>query len=541
MFQAAVDGSVTTQFITHFWRSTGFCPPLPHQNASFILSDDQFQNLAHIGATPNRGIQQVRVHWLLDLVSARYETNGTVDYNFTALDKALDMLFDNHLRPGFEIMGNPSNMFTDFESKDQVYLWKDLVSQIAKRYIDRYGLDYVSSWNFETWNEPDNHDFDSLNFTVQGFLNYYDACLEGLKSAHESLGLGSPGQQCSPKQLFCLAVLQHCYNGTNYFTGKKGVEVEYLSFHIKGRGSSMVIVNDTIDTFEFIQTYFPDFKDKPFYNDEADPQSGWSSPEVWRTDARYAAMVVKIIALHQNYLFVRYPSQDLNYQLLSNDNGFLDYGPPNYFNQRTLTARFQMNLTKPRSVELVRKPVLAAMGLLSLLGSLQLHSSLMEDGVPVVLTESDVGVIASLLPQGESPTATYEASFLIYRSNDTSNRSDDTAACHLTWSGLPPMGDNAVFVHWQLDNVLTNPFSIWLAAGRPDYPPYELLQAMRKSMDSLAISPTPLPFSASGGYNFSLPLPSVVLLHACQQPPAPPSKVTALHTHTHDTTRHDTT
>lgn len=39
-----------------------------------------------------------------------------------------------------------------------------VVSSLA----DRYGLDYVARWNFETWNEPDNHDFDSLNFTVQG-------------------------------------------------------------------------------------------------------------------------------------------------------------------------------------------------------------------------------------------------------------------------------------------------------------------------------------------------------------------------------------
>jgi len=28
-------------------------------------------------------------------------------------------------------------------------------------------------------------------------------------------------------------LLQHCYNGTNYFTGGKGVEVDYLSFHLK--------------------------------------------------------------------------------------------------------------------------------------------------------------------------------------------------------------------------------------------------------------------------------------------------------------------
>ena len=36
--------------------------------------------------------------------------------------------------------------------------------------IDRYGLGYVGSWNFEVWNEPDNRDFDSLNFTIQGIL-----------------------------------------------------------------------------------------------------------------------------------------------------------------------------------------------------------------------------------------------------------------------------------------------------------------------------------------------------------------------------------
>ena len=35
-----------------------------------------------------------------------------------------------------------------------------------------------------------------------------------------------------------------------------------------------------------------------------------------------------------------------SYQLLSNDNGFLNFGPPHFFDQRTLTARFLMNLTK---------------------------------------------------------------------------------------------------------------------------------------------------------------------------------------------------
>ena len=35
-------------------------------------------------------------------------------------------------------------------------------------FLVKYGLDYVSEWNFETWNEPDHKDFDNLNITLQG-------------------------------------------------------------------------------------------------------------------------------------------------------------------------------------------------------------------------------------------------------------------------------------------------------------------------------------------------------------------------------------
>lgn len=48
-------------------------PPLPHSRADlYDLSWDQQLNLAYVGAVPHGGIQQVRTHWLLDLVSARW-------------------------------------------------------------------------------------------------------------------------------------------------------------------------------------------------------------------------------------------------------------------------------------------------------------------------------------------------------------------------------------------------------------------------------------------------------------------------------------
>lgn len=144
-----------------------------------------------------------------------------------------------------------------------------------------------------------------------------------------------------------------------------------------------------------IQRLFPKFADTPIYNDEADPLVGWSLPQPWRADVTYAAMVVKVgpppgvpggrvdapparsqpprrprrpqvVAQHQNLLLAN-ASSTVRYALLSNDNAFLSYHP-HQFSQRTLTARFQVNDTRPPHVQLLRKPVLTAMALLALLG-----------------------------------------------------------------------------------------------------------------------------------------------------------------------------
>lgn len=101
--------------------------------------------------------------------------------------------------------------------------------------LARYGEDYVSSWNFESWNEPDHHDFDGLNFTVQSFLNYYDACSEGLYEANPQLLMGGPGASCRQANFshICWALLAHCNNGTNYLTHKQDVKLDFISFHHK--------------------------------------------------------------------------------------------------------------------------------------------------------------------------------------------------------------------------------------------------------------------------------------------------------------------
>jgi L-iduronidase len=507
-----VNGKVQVSVINHFWESTGFCPPLPHDKfTDFILSEDEYQNLLHIASTPNKGLEQVRIHWMLDLVNAQITSNG-IKYDFLPLDLLIDLLHELGLKPGFELMGNPSNIFTDFENKTQIYAWRDLVYEIALRYINKYGLDYVSSWNFESWNEPDNGDFDGLKFTPSSFLNYYDACVEGLAMVKDgSLKIGAPGGKCLNGYSYCTALLQHCYNGTNYFTGEKGVRLDFLSFHNKGKATALSILELEEEQIQLITSLFPGLKHLPVYNDEGDPLGGWNKPEEWRADARYATMVAKGVALHQNVFFPQNP--DINYQLISNDNGFMNFGPPNFFDQRTLTARFQMNLTQPRSVEFIRKPVLSVMGLLSLLGAHQIEAAVYKGSGEMNIT-GQVGVVASFLPAAFSVNNTWEVSILIYNSLDSSTETSDDV-CSVQWKNFANFGEKAMFVHYQLDNTAgRNAYMMWVKAGRPNYPSSSLLSAMRSAADTLMVG-SPMPLSASGSYNFSCPLPSVSLLHGC--------------------------
>ncbi|XP_033122455.1 alpha-L-iduronidase-like [Anneissia japonica] len=521
-FLFEIDSDKVISKINHFWESTGFCPPDPHQDAfKYMLSIDERQNLAYIGSTPRAGIKQVRIHWLLDLVTLRF-VNSDVQYNFTHLDDLIDILWQNGLRPGFELMGNPSNIFTDFENKTQVYMWRDMVQNLAEHYIDIYGLKYVQKWNFETWNEPDHKDFDGLNITYQGFMNYYDACSEGLNAADPSLIFGGPGAGCREASYskICWGLLDHCDTGTNYFTGETGVRLDFISFHHKGEGHSMYILETEMETIDQIYKLHPSFKNKPIINDEADPLVGWSKSESWRAEATYAAIVAKVVVQHQ-HLLSKNPM--INYSLLSNDNGFLNFYP-SFFDQRTLVSRFQMNNTKPKTVQVIKKPVLNVMGLLALMGNEQVSTYGTVNGKAMSNT-SDVGLLATVtLPTDDSDSV--EISVLVVNSADTSNVTGEDKIQMIIKTRHSK--HDLFYCVYLIDNNHGNPYHNWTLFGKPDFPTFEQFRTMRNNQEPVRVDgPKPVK-SKEQTYNVNLPKPGVLLLHMCSKSSSAPDQVTGL-------------
>uniref|UniRef100_A0AAY4CL80 Alpha-L-iduronidase n=1 Tax=Denticeps clupeoides TaxID=299321 RepID=A0AAY4CL80_9TELE len=425
---------------------------------------------------------------------------------------------------GFELMGSVNNHFSNFEDKGQVVAWRHLVYLIAQRYIGKYGLGYVSQWNFETWNEPNNHDFDNVTVSIQGFLNYYDACSEGLRDASPALKFGGPGDSChtAPHSLYCWAMLEHCYNGTNFFTGERGVRLDFIALHKKGGGHSLPITQEEVATVTEIQDRFPEFRSLPIYNDEADPLVGWSTPQTWRGDVTYAAMVVKVISQHQD-LLIRDPNNTINYTLLSNDNAFLSYHPYP-FTQRTLSARFQVNNTRPPHVQLIRKPVLTVMGLLALLGETQILAENLVEGAS---ENSTVGVLASTHePLTPGASDSWQATVLVYNSDDNST-SSSTNPVRIQLKNVPSQ-KGLVYVTYYMDNNVTNPYRLWQDMGEPDFPTPEQFRQLRRLEDPFMEGPLPFPSHGELIVKANLPVPSILLIHVCVQPKAEPGQVNGL-------------
>ncbi|MDR6287950.1 L-iduronidase [Inquilinus ginsengisoli] len=510
-----------------FWRSTGFSP------AELLLEPEMRQALAHLGAVPNRGIEYLRVHYMLDLVKA--DRLGA--YDWSLLDQALDTIVEHRLRPFFELMGNPGKLYTDFNEDAQVRHWRDLVEALARRCIERYGAEEVRTWYFETWNEPD------IWWKLGGevaFNNYYDACSEGLKAVDPALRLGGPGVARRVPPIF-RSFLAHCDTGTNYFTGETGVRLDFISVHEKGAvkhaedltPDTVGICRHEMEAVNYVREHHPRFAGLPFINNECDPQIGWEIYHTWHAMPYFAGLIAKVIDQHQRLLV---EAEGVDYDILSNDNGFLGrWGQRThlaYFGARqfdaaqrdwvTDLAALAARRANPEPFDYVKKPGLTVMELLALLGDSRVDA-------PGALDPDRTGLGVIATPSAEG------GAVLLYNSVDRIWRSGASAVT-LEIAGLEP-GRHSVGI-FEIAQDKGDPFSVWEAQALANesnadqlaalnLPNAEQLAALRQAQEP-ALTVRRVEVRADGrlALDLTLLLPSVALVVVAREA-KPPSEAPA--------------
>jgi xylan 1,4-beta-xylosidase len=105
--------------------------------------------------------------------------------------------------------------------------WDELVRRFTAHLVERYGIDEVSQWYFEVWNEP-NIDFWSGRPKQATYFKLYDHTAQAVKAVSPRLRVGGPS---TAQAAWVEAFLAHA--------ARRGVPVDFVSSH--------VYANDTAD------------------------------------------------------------------------------------------------------------------------------------------------------------------------------------------------------------------------------------------------------------------------------------------------------
>lgn len=174
------------------------------------------------------------------------DENGDAFYDFTLFDQILDATLKHGFIPIMHLGLMPDSLSAvpdsiprtgdnpvKYPPKD-FDRWYDLVFNIIKHCLDRYGKEEVIKWKWEMWNEPDISNY--WMGSEEEFFKMYDYTAAAVKAALPGgqVGGNSVTQDINRGTPKLIRFIQHCMQGKNYRDGSTGAPLDFITFHLKG-------------------------------------------------------------------------------------------------------------------------------------------------------------------------------------------------------------------------------------------------------------------------------------------------------------------
>ena len=196
--QIDVDAQAAAKPFPHFWEEM-----FGSGRAILTLRESYRGDLRAVKKVTD--FRYVRFHAILHDEVGVYniDDHGNPVYNFSYVDQIYDGLLKNGVRPFVEISFMPKKLAFNpdalhpFWYKQNVSppksmeLWDELMKHFARHLVDRYGIDEVSQWYFEVWNEPNIDFWDGIP-RQQSYFELYAHTARDLKSVNARLRVGGP-------------------------------------------------------------------------------------------------------------------------------------------------------------------------------------------------------------------------------------------------------------------------------------------------------------------------------------------------------------
>jgi len=227
-----VDTRAQGQPFPHFWEQM-----FGSGRAILSLRQSYRDDLRAVKAATD--VKYIRFHAIFHDEVGVYDedSTGKPTYNFSYVDQIYDGLLQAGVRPFIELSFMPKKLaaepkYQDFWYKPNVSpprsyeKWAELVRRFAQHLLDRYGIDEVSQWYFEVWNEP-NLDFWAGAPKDQTYFELYDSAARALKEVSPRLRIGGPA---TAQAAWADRFIQH--------TVRENVPVDFVSTHVYGNDSA---------------------------------------------------------------------------------------------------------------------------------------------------------------------------------------------------------------------------------------------------------------------------------------------------------------
>jgi xylan 1,4-beta-xylosidase len=227
-----IDARATTTPFPHFWEQM-----FGSGRAALALRESYRDDLREVRNFTD--FKYVRFHAIFHDEVGVYDedASGKPIYNFSYVDQIYDGLLKGGVRPFVELSFMPKKLAAEndlhpFWYKPNVSppkdynLWGQLIEQFIKHLIARYGIDEVSQWYFEVWNEP-NLDFWAGAPKEQTYYQLYDTTARVLKNVSPRLRVGGPA---TAQAAWADRFIQH--------TTENNVSLDFVSSHVYGNDSA---------------------------------------------------------------------------------------------------------------------------------------------------------------------------------------------------------------------------------------------------------------------------------------------------------------
>jgi xylan 1,4-beta-xylosidase len=534
-----VDAGTTIGALPHNWNYIGY------DEINYTYTPEGQTLLAKFGALADQPYY-VRAHHLFctgnghgfykwGSTNAYLEDEaGNPVYNWTFVDLTFDMLLKHNCKPFVELGFMPQDL-ADPEHYDiskenwtmQNYRgygwaappkdynkWYELVFQLVRHCLERYGADEIRTWYWELWNEPDLGYY--WNGSVEEFLKLYDYTAAAVKTAFPDARVGGPGttnpsmERLSGQLLD--AFLNHCVNGTNYYTGEIGTPLDFTSFHVKGGGyradpkhrpqrppSVKRIRHDVQVGYEIISKY-PKLNQLECILSEIDPD-GWAAGGAWdnvNLDFRNTPYYASFVAAAFDKVTEYAQAHQWDLRLLSW--AFMFVGERCFEGTRTF------------STQGIDKAILNLFRMYAQMGAnaVSFVSSAAKD--PMTYSD-DNGFDADSDVSGFATVDDNSLAVLIYHHHDDWGMIGDTDIS-LEIANLPFTASEVTVTHYRIDDAHSNAYAEWQKQGQPMYPDAKQYAAI-KARDSLELLEPAQKMTVSDGklaLKFMLPVHGISLV-----------------------------